>query len=384
MKDKIDYRATFLAQFEGMKTLPLFERMSRTVEDSPWHREANVLVHTGMVVDEYVKLVDHETFDAHTDSVLPWTKNDYLGAIAAAFHDTGKPPAEIKKWSEARGDYRAYHGHELLSARLFETYAADRFPMFSAEDIATVSFIIEHHMPWSVEDKDKRRHLALTANHYGGAEVFARHLLADQYGRFADDQPAKNKRADEWVAEFMELAMEVKTPRWNEVVLPDDAPVMYIPVAPSGAGKSTYLAKLRETTPDINVFSLDALRHEWYDADDYVKAYQGSVDDKGFEARANARFHAQVKERRTMYIDNTNLSARRRKMYLEGARKNGYKTVAVLLPISLEVLLKRRTARPDKTVPEAAVRQHYNALQAPLLGEFHEIIVSDHNLQAPK
>lgn len=157
-------------------------------------------------------------------------------------------------------------------------------------------------------------------------------------------------------------------------------PTMWIPVGPSGCGKSTYLAKLCETIPDINVFSLDALRHEWYDADDYVKAYQGSVDDKSFEAKANARFHAQVKERRSMYIDNTNLSARRRKMYLEGARKNGYKTVAVLMPISLDLLLKRRTSRGDKSVPESAVRQHYNALQSPMVGEFHEIIVSDHNL----
>lgn len=379
MNEKIDYRATFLAQFEGMQKLPLFQRMERTVEDSPWHREANVLVHTGMVVNEYVKLTD-DLGGAVVADVHIWDKNDYLGAIAAAFHDTGKPAAEIQKFSEARGNYRAYHGHELLSARLFETYAAERFPMFSAEDIAMVSFIIEHHMPWSVEDKDKRRNLALTANHYGGAEIFTRHLLADQYGRISDDQEDKVKRADEWVEGFMHLSQDVKQPRWNEVVLPDDAPVMYIPIAPSGAGKSTYLRKVRESVPDINVFSLDALRHEWYDQDDYVKAYQGSVDDKGFEAKANARFHAMVKERRPMYIDNTNLSARRRKMYLEGARKNGYKTVAVLMPISLDLLLKRRTSRGDKSVPESAVRQHYNALQAPLLGEFHEIIVSDHNL----
>jgi predicted kinase len=384
MTDKIDYRATFLAQFEGMKTLSLFQRMEGTVEDSPWHREANVLVHTDMVVDQYVRMVDAECYSAHTDSIIPWSKEDYLGAIAAAFHDTGKPASEIKKWSEARGDYRAYHGHELLSARIFETYAAERFPMLSGDDIAMVSFIIEHHMPWNVEDKEKRRQLALTANRYGGAEIFARHLLADQCGRFSDDQEAKVKRADEWVEEFMKLADEVKTPRWNEVVLPDDAPIMYIPIAPSGAGKSTHLASLRGKHPDMNVFSLDALRHEWYDANDYTKAYEGSVNDKSFEARANARFHAQVKERRPMYIDNTNLSARRRKMYIEAARKNGYRTVAVLMPISLDLLLKRRTSRPDKTVPESAVRQQYNSLQAPLYGEFHTIVVSEHNMIRPK
>jgi predicted kinase len=375
MEPTVNYRSTFLAQRDALSTFPMFQRMRNTVEASPWHREENVFVHTMMVVDQYVKMVD-----ANCDHYAePWSRLDYLGAIAALFHDTGKPASEIKKWSEARGDYRAYHGHELLSARMFETYAAARYPMFSAEDIATVSFIIEHHMPWSVEDKEKRRNLALTANHYCGAEVFVRHLLADQYGRIADDQPAKQAMADKWATEFLELAMEVKSYR-NEPVLGDNAPVFYMPVAPSGAGKSTYLAKLREKHPDINVFSLDALRHEWYDADDYSKAYQGSVDDKTFEARANARFHTQVKERRTMYIDNTNLSARRRKMYVETARKNGYRTIAVLMPISLDVLLERRTKRGDKTIPESAVRQHYNALQAPMIGEFHEIVVSNHNL----
>lgn len=375
----IDYRATFMAQYEALRLLPIFQKMERTVENSPWHREDNVLVHTDMVVGEYVKLTDTECEILSTS----WSHNDYLGAISCAFHDTGKPDAETEKWSEARGKYRAYHGHELLSARMFETYAADRFPMFSAQDMATVSFIIEHHMPWSIEDADKRRHLALTANHYCGAEVFVRHLLADQYGRFADDMEAKKAMADKWATTFLELTVEVKTPKWNAVPLPDDAPLMYIPIAPSGAGKSTYLEKLRQQHPDINVFSLDALRHEWYDAKDYTKAYEGSVADKSFESKANARFHSQVKERRTMYIDNTNLSARRRKMYVEAARKNGYRTVAVLMPISLDVLLARRTKRGDKTVPESAVRQHYNALQAPMIGEFHEIIVSDHNMAKP-
>lgn len=376
MNNKIDYRATFLAQKEALEKFPMFEHMRLTVEDSPWHREENVFVHTTMVVNEYVKMTDARTQFEHGEH---WQHSDYLGAIAALFHDVGKPASEIQKWKKDRGNYRAYHGHEMLSARMFETYAAIRYPLFSAQDIAAVSFIVEHHMPWSIEDRDKRRNLALTANHYCGAEVFTRHLLADQYGRIADDQQAKRQMADKWVSEFLELAMQVKQ-HGPSVVLPDDAPVMYIPVAPSGAGKSTYLKKLLQQTPNINVFSLDALRHEFYDAINYANAFQMSIEDNQFESRANARFYTQVAERRSMYIDNTNLSVRRRKMYLEAARRNGYKTVAILMPISLDLLLARRTSRGDKTIPESAVRQHYNSLQAPLLGEFDEIIVSDHNL----
>lgn len=363
-----DWKQAFLSTFDDFKHHPLFARMNAVTENSPWHRESSVGVHTQMVVDQYIRLTDAATSFA-------WTRDDYLAGIAAAFHDTGKPPAEIKKWSQDRGNYNAYHGHELLSARLFETYAVEN-TAFSGRDIAQVSFIIEHHMPWSVEDAEKRRNLALTAIQYGGADLFCRHLLADQYGRIADDQENKNKRADEWVQSFLELA---GTQVYPTRIIPHNAPVMYIPVGPSGCGKSTFLKTLRKTT-DVDVFSLDALRHEWYDQVNYTSAYQQSVDDKSFEAKANARFHEQVKTHRTMYIDNTNLSARRRKMYLSAARLHGFKTIAIIMPISLSTLIQRRTSRSDKTVPESAVIQHYNALQAPLFGEFDDVVVSEHNM----
>lgn len=368
-----DYRSIFLQLVKDVENLPMFNRMKTTVENSPWHREANVFVHTQMVVAEYI---------ARTDAAVGqvWSWNDFMGGVAALFHDVGKPPAEYQKWSEARGHYRGYGGHELLSARMFETWAIEQGTMFDAIHIAAISFIIEYHLPWAAADAQKRHNLALTVNHYCGADVFVRHLLADQYGRISDNKAADNLRADTWAEEFLKLAEDVKTSPSTNIILPDDAPVMYIPIGPSGCGKSTYLAKLREQIPNINVFSLDALRHEWYDAVNYHNAYEASVADKSFEAKANARFHAMVKERRPMYIDNTNLSARRRKMYLEGARKNGYGTVAALMPISLNTLMERRTSRTDKTVPESAVRQHYNVLQAPLIGEFQRIVVLSHNM----
>ena len=373
MTHNVDYRSLLLEQFELLKTQNMFQCMYQTVENSPWHRESNVGVHTEMVMSEYVNSVDAST----ADRIVPtWTRNDYLGGIAAAFHDTGKPASEIIKHSEARGTYRAYHGHELLSARLFETYACDQVSMFSADEVAAVSFIIEHHMPWDIKDASKRRNLAMTAELHGGVDVFTRHLLADQYGRTSDDQVAKKERADIWATEFIKLADTVQG-----VILTDTTlPTFWMPVAPSGAGKSTYLSQLRTLYPDINVFSLDLLRHEFYDTVDYLKAYTASVEDPTFSARATARFHAQVKEHRPMYIDNTNLSAKRRRMYLDAAIKNNYNTQAVLMPISLTTLLNRRTTRQDKTIPLNAVIQHYNSLQTPTLGEFNKIVVSNHNM----
>jgi hypothetical protein len=43
--------------------------------------------------------------------------------VACLFHDVGKPPAQVTKHSEERGEYRMYAGHEQLSARIWVDYA---------------------------------------------------------------------------------------------------------------------------------------------------------------------------------------------------------------------------------------------------------------------
>ena len=130
MSEVIDYRATFESQYGALKhTHPWFRSMECTVENSPWHREDNVLVHTDMVVDEYVTRANAD----HANGA--WSHLTYLGAIACAFHDVGKPVARTAKFSEARGNYFSYPGHELAPARMFEDYAAARLPMFSPKDI---------------------------------------------------------------------------------------------------------------------------------------------------------------------------------------------------------------------------------------------------------
>jgi predicted kinase len=217
-----------------------------------------------------------------------------------------------------------------------------------------------------------------------GAQTFSRALLADQSGRTSDAKEVNYTACIAWMDKFMKIVDHYNDDWLNRPDLRvENQTPFYMPIAPSGAGKSTYLTKLKQQHPDLVVFSLDALRHEFYDPVDYAKAYQGSVDDKSFEARANARFFAMVKEHKPMYIDNTNLSAKRRKFYLQTAKKHAYQTTAVLMPVALNVLLERQHSRKDKTVPEAAVKQQYKSLQTPLKGEFNNIVFSDHNLKRP-
>jgi predicted kinase len=321
-----------------------------------------------MVIAEYVQRCTLNN-DFSDDAVR--------GLYACVFHDVGKPSARLEKFSETRGQYFSYPGHEQVSARLFENYAVTNLRGdLSADDMYKVGLMVEHHLPWDTEKSEKRRRLALTAQHVG-ANVFVRVLLSDAYGRTSDDAAEKRDKSNKWCDDFLMLVA-------NTVPLPvydprTPRPQLYIPIGPSGCGKSTFLGNLQHVDP-VAVFSLDVLRHEFYDADDYSKAYQASVDDTTFMARANARFTAVIKLGEDLYVDNTNLSAKRRTHYLDQARKQGYYLVAVLMPVALDVVIARQSQRSDKHVPEAAVRQQYNTLQLPMLGEFDYVAVLNHNM----
>lgn len=368
----MDYRQKAITLFDELQTHPLFIAMGQTIEASPWHREANVRVHTQMVVSEYFKATDAIS--------LEWTHNDYLGSVATMFHDVGKPASKVKKYREDRGHYFAFHGHEIVSSRLFETFACENPGMFTAEEIFKICWMIEHHMPWSIEVAEKRKWLALTAK-YIGVDVYTRALLADQYGRIADDQEAKDKRSEEWVVVFKDLCHTVGL---DEIEL--DAPKLYVLIGTSGSGKSTLTKQIKSFAPGlVDVFSLDALRHSWYDAredhEGYRIAYEQSVADKEFESKADRVFTNLVKHGNDIVLDNVNAGVKRRGKYIRQARQHGYKIVAITMPISVNTVLERQHTRPDKFVPDHAVRMQYSSIQQPSLGEFDDIVVSDHNMK---
>lgn len=370
------YRTLLQTIFDELKEHHLFKDMSVTVEGSPWHREANVLVHTEMVVSEFYKLTDAAKGE-------DWDRVDFLGGLVSIFHDVGKPKAKIEKESVERGKYFAFHGHEILSARLFEDFIMSKqhkalSAMLSVEDITHISTLIEYHMPWRIEGRAKLENIARTMLDFD-IDVYTRTLLADQFGRIADEQDKKNQEAKEWVNMFTTLALNMQMDiAWYKQIT--DLPgiktdlTLYVPIAASGSGKSTYYKQLVAEQGPVESYSLDSLRHEWYHATDYALAYGGAVDDPKFEQKARDRFTEVIKQHhKNVYVDNTNLSAKRRKFYLELAKANGYHTVAVMLPVALSTIIDRQQLRTDKTVPASAVKQHYFSLQMPLLGEFDEV-----------
>lgn len=151
-------------------------------------------------------------------------------------------------------------------------------------------------------------------------------------------------------------------------------PTIYFPIGPSGSGKSTVYNKLKSKNPNLNVFSLDILRHEFYDKDNYAKAWKMSTEDEEFSNKANKRFFDELNKRKDLYIDNTNLSPKSRKFYLDHAKKKGYRTVAIVFNVDIETLVKRQTTRTDKSVPEEAVRRQHASMVLPQQSEFDIVI----------
>lgn len=368
-------KSTFISwYFNDFVKDPLFVTMNGTTENSPWHRESSVGIHTNMVVTEYLTQCDDD-FDAF----------QLFGAFAAAFHDVGKPAACVFKHSEERGNYKAFHGHEGISARLWEDWAVrnwhilkDQFN-FNAKDIYSVGWLIEHHLPWGIKKPRKVDYLVQTACAVVTAKTFTRLLRADTWGRLADDASKKRQESEEWIVDFeQKCEEESNTFRLRSSSDSDDKPVLVVPIAASGSGKSTHYNDL-PTKNYIAHYSWDDFRLQWYSSD-YAEAFRLSCEDKEFKNKVNKEFSQLLKTGTDIYFDNINVSSKRRFSFIDQARKKGYYIIAQLLPVSLEQVLYRQHTRLDKTVPDEAVERQYMNLQLPQLGEFDEIIVSDKNI----
>lgn len=191
----------FTAFHAAFKKTDMWRAMVNTRENSPWHREENVGVHTQMLLDWYMQNLAANRSETQR----------MLTLVACLFHDVGKPPAQVVKFREDRGEYRAYHGHEQLSARMWVDYAMTHEQevqydlRFTLDDVANVALMLERHVPFDMKDEKKRKALKdtfMTRMGRAGHQAWLDLLLSDQHGRVSDDQAAKLERVDVWMKEW--------------------------------------------------------------------------------------------------------------------------------------------------------------------------------------
>ncbi len=188
---------------QKLKSSPLWKEMLNTYENSPWHREANVAEHTRMALSWY-------------KNNLSFNRNEtqqFLTQTAILFHDVGKPMAEVVKFKEERGTYRAYSGHEQLSSRLWVDFALSHKELCQSislgmNDISKVALMIEYHVPYGYKDCTKRINLKnalISKLGETGHRAWLDLLLSDQHGRISDNHADKITEVSNWLQDWENL-----------------------------------------------------------------------------------------------------------------------------------------------------------------------------------
>lgn len=367
------YRDIFIKwYFNDFKEHILYKDMLETTEGSRHHQELNVAYHTDMVVANYIALTPFE-----------WTKHEFIGALVCAFHDVAKPHSLEYKESEERGRYKVFYGHELLSSRFFENWVYSENKEFldlldiNSYDIYMIMWLIENHIPYKISKKEKLRNICKTVlNYFQNNTIFINILLADSYGRikgYTHEQLTEhNNKQDIWFEMFNQECIELQF----EEPKTETIKTMTMLIGPSGSGKSSWLKKSVKNT--ANIHSMDIIRHELYDKDDYSNAFKKSLEDVDFEKKVKADFIQKLKNPNSqfLFVDNTNLSKKRRRFYITEAKKHNVRVVALVFQNSLNALLERQQTRDDKYVNNDVVISQYKRLEQPSYGEFDIILVN--------
>ena len=375
------FQSLFWEIFDEAKASPIGQTMAKTVEASPWHREANVWVHTEMCVNFYYQNV--------MPKVDRTAKQQFITMLALLFHDFGKPEAEetLEK-KDGTGTYRRYAGHEPKSANEMISFLCERPHIIEKLvkagvgliDIRKIKVMIEHHLPYGMTNKNKRAALKvmLEATFGDDIECFYDMLWSDCNGRISDDHETKRQNVLDWIEGFkMERQMDFPKRR----VVAEDAPILYVLVGASGSGKSTWTSKVGPAA----VVSLDAYRRMVFESfaaedkraefaamsekDKYNAVFKFAIEnEKDFDRYVDAMYKMALDLGKDIALDNTNTTRKSRAKWINMAKDVGYRIVAIEFYNAEKTLHARQSSRPDKAVPGHAVHRQFMSTESTWLG----------------
>lgn len=360
----------------GEELISYYDKMLSTTEDSPYHQESSVLEHTQMVVENAMEIADE--YELNNDE-------KQLVYLVALFHDIGKPDAEEKVYRDDGSYYKRYTNHGKLSARIFIDllnrqnyifYMKQLIPDLWNTDIIlnyTIPLMIEYHMPYKLKDQ-KLENLIYSIETTGvSRKVFETVILADSVGRIADDD--ENKQV-----ETLRTIDKIESFQYNFDKEVDDEKYLYILIGPSGAGKDTWISHMRNRYVHRNLesFSLDDIRVQMYkdhfDVNEETKeiyraAFDYSNDNhKDFRERIDIAWNFYLSAGNDIVVNNTNLSKKDRKRWINTAKQKGYTVIGVIFNnVSFDEIKRRQNIRCEKEVPEDVLERQFYKMTMPIL-----------------
>lgn len=377
--------------------LPRLGQMADTPQDAIWHNEGNVAIHTAWVLREMATLFATEAFH-----LTPYERE--ILAFAALLHDIGKVATTREEEGRIVSPHHPAAGCNYLAYRLPDLGLP--YPMIRE----ILSLVRYHHRPtrlvadnapesayrrlarqvntewvYWLERADMQGRRSLEANdHLATLELYR--LFCEEYGLWGNRDPYADWREviDAELAEYSAetrafvLANGIEDYEAGHIFTPYEAIAishqyrdaygeLVLTVAPSGAGKSTWVA---QHFPDYELISLD----EWRDRLAGKRADQSR--NSAIVQMAREHLKRLLREGKKVVWDATSIRRIHRDKLLSLARDYGAKTTAVVFHLPLSLLLKRNQEREDD-LPTDVLMGQINGTEWVEVTEAHEVVYVD-------
>jgi len=373
-------------------------RLKKTEQDSQWHAEGNVHIHTGMVLAELYKLLSGAA------KHIQGAQRQAL-VLAALLHDIAKPVRTrvyVADGKERIGAPKhAYYGASYLAFKL------PGLELEFATIWSVLSLVAEHHTPKLLVVKNKPQSEYFLHARQVNTELVYWLELADIRGRICSDPEHQLQCLEEYrmfaeeygvwgnendvrsalkpmlqglseKARNYVFGYAVQQLETGKIVLAEEAlgttyehreehSRVVILCGPSGSGKSTFIAK---NYPDYAIVSLDDLR-EKFNADRSSQKNKGQIIQF-----AKEQLRSELRNKNDVIWDATNV--RKDFRSIVGSLGENYHALVILIVFIVpeETLYKNNQERAHR-VSKDVLKKQLERYQMPLLCEAHQLCVVD-------
>jgi predicted kinase len=152
-------------------------------------------------------------------------------------------------------------------------------------------------------------------------------------------------------------------------------PFVMMLIGPTLSGKSTYI---RNNYPNVEVISRDEIVMEVFGSRDYNLAFK-EVDQKEVDRVLASRLKEANDSKKSVIIDMTNMTVKRRMATLRNFDKDFSKIAVVFTILSDEEYIKRnidRNSKENKWIPPFVIKSMIDSYQEPSIQEGYDRIIT--------
>ncbi len=347
-----------------LERFPCLQSLTKCEQNPLYHAEGNVWIHTKLVCEALVSLVDWQVMNLEDRSIL---------FAAALFHDIAKPHAtQITE----DGDITA-KGHVNLGARMVREILKDLHAPFSIRE-AIVAIVKYGSLPIWFWDKPQPLRSIIRASQVVRCDWLALMAEADVRGRICAD----GSRLLETIEFFQEYCREYNCFDCSYQFASDHSRFIYfqkedsdpnyaayddtrleviLMCAVPGTGKDYWIA---QNHPDLPVISLDKLRQTMGIS---------PTDEQGEIIRSAKNIAKGYLQTQTPFIWNaTNIARSTRRGLIRLFADYHARIRIVYLEVPIERVLQQNSDRQAQ-VPSAVIYRYHDRLQIPDLTEAHRV-----------